>query len=270
MSEHPFYNGDYIAQAKAEINYFSLEIEKSLNLKQKGEEFRPVLSTSAMNQLEWPVYNIYYFQKYTDEKLSSANPIVYISDLDEIFLKAEECISNYCQLIEKQIYETEQFYTRYSLGNITPEDRESYIFMIQANFCFKFLNYYKIKRKLIMAGKDNFGENPDIDYIQDKLEVKKLLGKAFEGVSDNYLSTFISHILFFKYGGEPPKELPKIHLIGVSQRDLIKICKGIIKRYNWDSNGRDHLSKIFGKLIERYDEKYTPITYKKETIRKNI
>lgn len=268
MIDNPIYNGDYIAQAKDEINQF-ISILDSIQLKKgAGQEFEHG-NRISMDLPSFPSYSFPHFQKFTDEKLSSANPQIYITDLDAIYLLIQKCISTYCQIIEKQISETEKIFAENAYYNTQDTDLNDLIYFKQAKFCFLINNYYRSKRKMVDVSNNNMDGNQDVDYILDKVMVRELLGKAFDQIPDNNIDIFISHILYFKYHTDPIKKIPIIHLVGVSQRDLIKICKQICLKFNWDGSGRDHLSIVFGKLIYRIEE-YKLITYNAKTIRQNI
>ena len=268
MIDNPFFNGDYIAQAKAEITQFMAILNSIQKQKAEGLEYDHG-NRLSMDVPSFPSYSFHHFQKFTDEKLSSANPQIYITDLDAIYLLIQKCISTYCQIIEKQISETEKNFAKNAFYNNQDTDLNDLIYFQQAQFCFLINNYYRSKRKMVDVSINNNDGNQDVDYILDKVMVRELLGKAFDQIPDNNIDIFISHILYFKYHTDPIKEIPIIHLVGVSQRDLIKICKEICLKFNWDGSGRDHLSIVFGKLIDRIEE-YKLITYNAKTIRQNI
>jgi len=268
MIDNPFYNGDYIAQAKAEITHFMAILDSIKKQKDDGLEYDHG-NRLSMDVPSFTSYSFHHFKKFTDEKLSSANPKIYITDLDEIYILLQKCISTYCQIIERQIPETEKVFAEFAYNKNQANALANLIYFEQAYFCFLINNYYRSKRKMVDVPINNIDGNQDVDYILDKVMVRELLGKAFDQIPDNNIDIFISHILYFKYHTDPIKEIPIIHLVGVSQRDLIKICKEICLKFNWDGSGRDHLSIVFGKLIDRI-EKYTLITYNEDTIRKNI
>lgn len=268
MIDNPTYNGDYIAQAKAEVKIFMLILEETERQKAQGFKYEHG-NTTPLDLPSFPSFSFPHFQKYTDEKLSSSNPKIYISDLDELYLDLQNCISKYCLIIEKQISETEKIFAENAFYNNQNPDLSNLIFFRIAQYCFRIKDYYRRKRKLVDATNNDFEGNQDADYFLDKDEIRKLLGSAFDQISDNKVDIFISHILFYKYGGNKPKEIPDMHLVGVSQRDLILICKAIIKNLKLGSGGRFHLSEVFGELIYKY-ENYQPVKYNKETIRKNI
>ena len=268
MIDNPFYNGDYIAQAKAEIIHFMAILDSIQKQKAKGLEYDHG-NRLSMDIPSFPSYSFHHFKKFTDEKLSSANPIIYITDLDEIYSLLQKCISKYCQIIESQIPETEKVFAEFACNKNQANTLANLIYFEQAYFCFLIKNYYVGKRKLFEGSLENVDKYLDLDYFRDKEEVREILGNSFDEIADKNVDIIISHILFYKYGGDKPAEIPVIHLVGVSQRKLIDICIEIVEKYNWDHAGRKHLSVIFGALIHKY-ENYSPVTYNKNTILKNM
>lgn len=264
MSEENWlYKGNLISQAKAETLYFDSKLEKVLDLKNKGQLFVEEYHTSM--DIITPPLNFNSFQKYTDDRLSSANPKIYIIDLDEILVTVDKCITNYCRLIEKQIGETEKIFLSAPYFLAPEIDRTVFIFAPQAFFCFNFKNYYKKKRQIII-GEDNNWERPEADYIIDKTKVRELLGRGFDSANDRDVNIFIANILFFKWGPPQPPQIPNIHINSISQTKLIAIASSIKKEFKWNDKARRFLSNIFGQLIESYDSEYKPIRFNTNTM----
>ena len=262
MNDHPLYNGDYIAQAIDEINSFSLLLDTSLKLKRNGEEFRPV-ERIFMDHNDWPTYNFNYFQKYTNEKLSSSNPLIYIPDLDEILISVDQCISKYCQLIEKTISETENFYLAFSKWNQESIDSSFYIYHLQVNFCFQFVKYYKRKRNLILKNQSPNGDITDrSDYILDKGIVIELLAPALVGANNHTIDFIVSHILYLKYQNLNLIEKYPVFKFKISQNELCKRLGKLRTKLNFGPESRKILAEFFSQIPQTENNgTYTYLTY---------
>jgi hypothetical protein len=269
MIDNPLYNGDYIAQAKAEIIRFSLLLDESLKKKKSPQGFE-YMQVANMDISNYPTYNFGYFQKYTDEKLASANPNIYIVDLDEIYVITNKCISKYCQLIEKTSIETEKYFASLiiNMGIMDTDNRKIYIFIMQTKFCFQFNKYYKQKRGLVNnTVLEPVESEMSADFMSNKNEIREILGDAFKNISETRTNDFIDHILSYKYS-IAATEFPII-VLDISQGKLIQLIRKIRKDLNFDKRSRRHFVDIFSKIITHYENK-KPVYFKKATIDKNL
>ncbi len=134
--------GDRIAQAKSEISQFKLLLKNTATPTKKAEitevKFIP-------RDIVGPTYNFITFQKYMDEKLSSANSDIYLSDLDEIYHLANECLSNYYKLHDKKQPEVMKDFTKAMEEGKPLDVNKNYKFEKQAMFCYNIYQYYQKK-----------------------------------------------------------------------------------------------------------------------------
>lgn len=268
MIDNPIYSGNYLAQAKAEIDQFRLILDLIQIQKTEGQEYDQGNRTQ-MDLNSFPLYSFHHFQKYTEERLSSAHPKTVLSELDEIYISTQKCISQYCQIIEKKITETEKIFKENAFYNSQNLAVNDLIFFKQARFCFLIKDYYRNIQKLFGLENTMSEKQTDIDYIKDVEKVREILGKDFDDAIEKSLEIFIDHILFYKYGKSKPQKMPDIHIHSLSQRDLIKIGKAIIKKFEWNSKARRYIADIFGQLIYRFDN-FKPVRYNSDTIYKGL
>ena len=259
MIDNPFYNGDYIAQAKAEITHFMAILDSIQKRKTEGLEYDHG-NRLSMDVPSFTSYSFHHFKKFTDEKLSSANPIIYIADLDDLLIVADQCISQYCRIIGKTIVETEQFY----LSNINVKlfDIKTYIYFNQANFCFQVAKYYKRKRNLLLKNNTEKGEiTQQADYILDKNIVIEFLGPALNGANDDIIDFIVSHILFLKYRDLVLSQKYPLFKFKISQNKLCIRLGKLRTRLLFDQDSRSYLANLFSLIPQtEFNGKYTFLT----------
>jgi len=269
MIDHPIYNGDFISQAMNEINRFNLMLDSSLELKSDKKEFN-LMPGSRMDISSFPEYSFGHFKKYTDEKLSSINPDIYISDLDEIHTAVVKCITKYSHLIGKTISQTEQYFSSRFLGQTNSTDPHLYIYFLQASFCFKFINYYP-KKRLLVSRKENMVGSPlpGADYDGDKRIIIELLGTALRGATDPVLDFITLQMLYLKYPDMPLPEKYPVFKFKVSQNELCRRLSRIREEFDWGQESRKYLAELFSKIPQTENKGvFTYLTY--ETLHRNI
>ena len=244
---NPRYSGDYFAQSLAEVKGFNRQLQELLKKKAEGL----VLSfPEIILYLEYDYLNIVEVIKYAKEKLSVANPSIYVSEFDELMLGVKNCLIDYCNLIDKSekdiANELDSFhYSDYSEPYKNP-------FYIQSNFCIEFKKaYLKIRNSL--RSKDNI-EDDDMDFqaqiLLDEDTLLNILKETLTQVSEKNLQ-IICHCIIYKQ--EFPITVGESNIaLEVRQGVLITMIKKIRKELNLTKNSRAPLSELFGSIPRTY------------------
>lgn len=263
---NPRFEGDYIAQSIAEVNGFNQKLLELINKKAKGEE---VTFTSKHYYIEWDTFNIVPVRIYADEKLSSANPKVYVSDLDDLMIAVNKCLHNYTVLVNKSEKDIRQALHDYAP---TLENNEVYKFpfYLESKFCFDFKEYYLKKRKLVdyeIEDNENIRESGQ-EFYDDRDKVFNILREYIEEVSDENLAKLSESIIHYKHGNQIPDKYPVMALL-ITQSSLAKMIKKIRRDLNLDRSSGEYLANLFSEIPRKY-VKGKPEYYNKEVLRKHI
>lgn len=248
MRPHPLYRGDYIAQSLAEVNAFNRLLIDYIKKKEAGEE---LIFPSFRYPSDYDNFNMIALATYADEKLSVANPSVYISNLDELMQAVSKCLQNYCVLLDVQETVIKQAMLDFK-PTLENNQKYEYPFYEESLFLIRFKEYYIKKRNLflsISSSPDNDEDNAE-QPTRDGAILLKILSETITSLSTDKLQIICDHILYHKYGKPYPEEMPDLAL-NLEQNKLIQMIRKIIEKLNLVTS-RKFLADLFSKIPHSY------------------
>jgi len=248
----------------AELKGFN---KKVLELLKKQKEGEALTFPSGYSDGSWISFDIIGLLAYADDKLSSANPKIYLMNLVDLMGEVRMCLSNYCTLINK----SENLIAKelYEFENSDFKKQYPNPFYSESKFCIKYKEYYTKKNALFEDTQYKIaGNDANLKFDSDKMTLLSLLQEEIPTLTNDKLDYLCDCILHFSYGNDIPEIQPVMALM-ITQNKLIELIKRIRKEFRFGPSSREYLADLFAKIPESFSSR-EPIFYNKRTIQSKL